>query len=131
MAARIEAHRARRGPAWRTIEEPLELLACLKNSAGPQTIVLVDCLTLWLANLLGAARPAHQEIERLSAWIGAAPGPIVLVSNEVGSGIVPANALAREFTDLHGVMNQRLAASCANVTLMVAGIPLGVKPAKG
>src|SRR5690606_20342413 len=109
MAARIAAHRARRGDAWTIIEAPLELAAAL-GRAGEASAVLVDCLTLWLANLMQAGRHPEAETERLLAALAAVPAPVVLVSNEVGAGIIPANALARRFADAQGILNQRVAA---------------------
>ncbi len=125
MAARIAQHRARRGAGWTTVEAPLDLAGCL---AGPldADAVLVDCLTLWLSNLMAAARDVTRETERL---LGALPAarPVVFVSNEVGLGIVPENALARAFRDHAGRLHQQLAARADRVLLMVAGLPLTVK----
>jgi adenosylcobinamide kinase / adenosylcobinamide-phosphate guanylyltransferase len=125
MTARIEVHRARRGAGWTTVEAPRDLAAML--SAHAQAPVLVDCLTLWLSNLMMAGAPIDAEIERLEAALRAAAAPVVLVANEVGSGIVPDNALARCFRDLQGGLNQRIAAQADQVVLLVAGLPLFVK----
>ena len=122
MAARIARHRERRGPAWRTVEEPLDLPGALARHARPESPVLVDCLTLWLSNVMAAGRDAEREIALLVAALGHAPGPLVLVSNEVGNGIVPANALARSFADHAGLMNQQIAAAAGRVVLMTAGL---------
>lgn len=127
MAARIEAHRRRRGPAWRTVEEPLELARCLAGEAKAGRAVLVDCLTLWLANLFEARRDVAAETDRLVEVLGGAPGAIALVSNEVGGGVVPENALARRFADAQGVLNQRVAAAVDEVVLVAAGLPLVLK----
>ena len=89
MARRIAAHRARRGPVWRTVEEPLDLTGALGRECAPERIVLVDCLTLWLSNLMIAGRPVEAESARLLEALPGLPGPAVLVSNEVGQGIVP------------------------------------------
>jgi adenosylcobinamide kinase/adenosylcobinamide-phosphate guanylyltransferase len=125
MAARIEAHRARRGAGWTTIEAPRDLAAALAAHAEAPT--LVDCLTLWLSNLMMADAQIEQEIDRLAQALAKAAAPVVLVANEVGSGIVPDNALARRFRDLQGGLNQRIAAQADQVVLVVAGLPLYVK----
>jgi adenosylcobinamide kinase/adenosylcobinamide-phosphate guanylyltransferase len=125
MAARIDAHRARRGASWRTIEAPRDLTGAL---AGCGTMpVLVDCLTLWLSNLLLAQADIDREIDRLEKTLAAAAAPIALVANEVGSGIVPEHPLGRRFRDLQGILNQRMAARADRVVLMVAGLPLVLK----
>lgn len=128
MAERIAQHRARRGDGWQTIEEPLELPAALGSVVGPERVVLVDCLTLWLSNLMQAERAIGSAIESLLATLESAAGPAILVSNEVGAGIVPMNALARRYADAQGFLNQRVAASVDRVVLMTAGIPLQIKP---
>jgi adenosylcobinamide kinase / adenosylcobinamide-phosphate guanylyltransferase len=125
MTARIAAHRARRGAGWTTIEAPLDLAAAL--AAHARAPILVDCLTLWLSNLMMAAAPIEQEIDRLAQALAEAAAPVVLVANEVGSGIVPDNALARRFRDLQGGLNQRIAAQADRVVLLVAGLPLSLK----
>lgn len=125
MAERIEAHRARRGPQWRTIEAPRDLAAAL---AGCQTTpVLVDCLTLWLSNHMLADADIDLEMTRLEGALAAAKMPVVLIANEVGSGIVPDHPLGRKFRDLQGVLNQRMAARADRVVLVVAGLPLALK----
>ena len=125
MAARIATHRARRGPQWQTIEAPRDLAAALKSR---QTMpVLVDCLTLWLSNLMLADADIDAEISRLEAALADTGAPVVLVANEVGSGIVPDNPLGRRFRDLQGVLNQRMAARADRVVLVVAGLPLAIK----
>jgi adenosylcobinamide kinase / adenosylcobinamide-phosphate guanylyltransferase len=125
MAARIAAHRARRGAGWRTIEAPRDLAGAI--AAQGSAPMIVDCLTLWLSNLLLADADIDGEIERLEAALDRAGAPVALVANEVGSGIVPENALARRFRDLQGVLNQRMAARAGSVVLVVAGLPLTVK----
>ena len=125
MAARIGAHRARRGAGWTTVETPRELAATL--TAHGRTPVLVDCLTLWLSNLMMADASIDAEFDRLEQALDKATAPVVLVANEVGSGIVPDNALARRFRDLQGVLNQRIAAQADQVIFLVAGLPLFVK----
>jgi adenosylcobinamide kinase/adenosylcobinamide-phosphate guanylyltransferase len=128
MAARIASHRARRGAAWRTVEEPLDLAGALAAACGPGRAVLVDCLTLWLTNLMVDARPIDVEIGRLLAALDRLAGPAVLVSNEVGQGVVPANPMARAFVDEAGRLHQQLAAKAERVVLMAAGLPLQLKP---
>ena len=124
MKARIAEHRGRRGERWQTVEAPLDLAASLQ--AAPSA-ALVDCLTLWLSNLMLAERDIDAEILRLEQIMDARQAPLVLVSNEVGSGIVPDNALARRFRDWQGRLNQRIAASADRVVLMVAGLPMVLK----
>jgi adenosylcobinamide kinase/adenosylcobinamide-phosphate guanylyltransferase len=126
MAARITDHRNRRGDRWQTIEAPLDLVGSLHAISAPAT-ALVDCLTLWLSNLMFADRDVDAEIQRLEQALGACRTPLVLVSNEVGSGIVPDNALARRFRDLQGQLNQRMAATADRVVLVVAGLPMFLK----
>lgn len=126
MAERIAAHKARREAGWQTVEAPHELPEALV--AAPQdAAVLVDCLTLWLSNLMLASFNVEAMSERLEQALAARAGPTVLVSNEVGLGIVPDNALARRFRDLQGTLNQNLAARATRVIMMVAGLPVAVK----
>lgn len=125
MAQRIAHHRARRPVGWRTVEEPLALAVALRREAAPHACLLVDCLTLWLSNLILARR--EDEIDALLDTLPQLPGRILLVSNEVGWGIVPENALARVFRDAQGRLNQRVAAIAENVTLIAAGLPLKLK----
>ncbi|HEY5598903.1 MAG TPA: bifunctional adenosylcobinamide kinase/adenosylcobinamide-phosphate guanylyltransferase [Kiloniellales bacterium] len=126
MAARIAAHRARRGRRWDTVEEPLELVAVLRaprsgESTDEEGAVLVDCLTLWLSNLLHARRDPAAETDALLAVLPALTRPVVFISNEVGLGVVPDNALARAFVDRAGRMHQRLADAAQSVVFMAAG----------
>jgi adenosylcobinamide kinase/adenosylcobinamide-phosphate guanylyltransferase len=125
MAARIDAHRARRGAGWTTVEAPRDLAAAL--AAHAKAPILVDCLTLWLSNLMMADAQIEQEIDRLARVLAEAAAPVILVANEVGSGIVPDNALARRFRDLQGGLNQRIAALADQVVMVVAGLPLYLK----
>ncbi len=127
MRGKIAAHRARRGAAWRTVEAPLDLADAIAAHDGPGAAILVDCLTLWLSNLLGAGRDAAGETEKLVAVLSAARGRIVLVSNEIGLGLVPENALARSFRNLQGMLNQRVAAVAHRVVFVAAGLPLILK----
>jgi adenosyl cobinamide kinase/adenosyl cobinamide phosphate guanylyltransferase len=125
MASRIRAHRARRGPSWRTIEAPRDLPVAL--AACEQAPVLVDCLTLWLSNLMMAEADIEAEIARFERAVEAVSAPVVLISNEVGSGVVPEYPLGRTFRDAQGALNQRMAARADHVVLMVAGLPLAIK----
>ena len=128
MAARIAAHRARRGPGWRTVEAPLALAETLEAESRAGSALLVDCLTLWLSNLMEAGRDIAAEIERLVACLGRLEGRTVLVSNEVGLGIVPENATARAFRDHAGRLNQAVAQAAERVVFVAAGLPLTLKP---
>ncbi len=128
MAERIAIHRLRRGKDWQTVEAPHDLSAALAISG--EAPMVVDCLTLWLSNRLLAGADLEVEIARLEAALSGRPGPLVLVSNEVGFGIVPDNELARRFRDLQGRLNQRMAARADRVILMVAGLPIVVKDTK-
>jgi adenosyl cobinamide kinase/adenosyl cobinamide phosphate guanylyltransferase len=125
MAARIATHRVRRGPQWRTVEAPRDLAAPL--AARERTPMLVDCLTLWLSNLMLADADIDAELARLEGACGGPEAPLVLVANEVGSGIVPDTTLGRRFRDWQGVLNQRIAARADRVVLVVAGLPLMLK----
>lgn len=126
MRARIATHRERRPPGWNTVEAPLALPEAIRAARGGAP-VLVDCLTLWLTNLMLAEQDIAAACEDLRAACSAASGPLVLVSNEVGQGIVPDNALARRFRDHAGVLHQRIAADAQRVVFMVAGLPMIVK----
>jgi adenosylcobinamide kinase / adenosylcobinamide-phosphate guanylyltransferase len=125
MAARIRAHRKRRGPNWRTIEAPRDLVAALASGGGAP--LLIDCLTLWLSNIMLAELDVETEIAKLETALDAASAPVVLVANEVGLGIVPEYPLGRSFRDRQGILNQRMASRADRVILMVAGLPLAVK----
>lgn len=131
MADRIARHRAERDSRWATVEEPLDLAGRLAAEAGPGRILVVDCLTLWLTNVMFApdGRDPDREGEGLAAALSTLAGPILLVSNEVGLGIVPDNALARRFRDHQGRLNQRIAAVSDRVTFVAAGLPLVLKGA--
>jgi adenosylcobinamide kinase/adenosylcobinamide-phosphate guanylyltransferase len=126
MAERIAAHRARRDAGWQTVEAPHHLADAL-YAAPAGAAVLIDCLTLWLSNLLDTEADIEAETARLREALAERTGPTVVVSNEVGLGIVPDNALARRFRDLQGNLNQRLAAQAARVIMMVAGLAMAVK----
>jgi adenosylcobinamide kinase/adenosylcobinamide-phosphate guanylyltransferase len=131
MAARIEAHRRNRPPDWSVIEEPTRLAAALRRAATPAGLVIVDCLTLWVSNLLcGEDGDAlRREFDQLLEVLPNLSGDCILISNEVGLGIIPVSALARRFGDEAGILHQRLACLCDRVIFMVAGLPLAVKTA--
>jgi adenosylcobinamide kinase/adenosylcobinamide-phosphate guanylyltransferase len=126
MAERIAAHKARREAGWQTVEAPHDLAGALAAAAS-DAAVLVDCLTLWLSNVMEGGSDIEAQTTRLEQTLAGRSGPTVLVSNEVGLGIVPDNALARRFRDLQGTLNQRLAAQAQRVVMMVAGVPVTVK----
>ncbi len=128
MAERIVRHQADRPAGWRTVEEPLALAAALKAECAPGRCVVVDCLTLWLTNLLlnSEARLATETAALLQA-LPDLPGEIILVSNETGLGVIPMDALTRRFVDAAGRLHQQLAGLCDRVTLTVAGLPLTLK----
>lgn len=144
MAERIALHRQHRPAHWITVEEPLCLADAIRSASRPERIVLVDCLTLWLSNLLGLAGPAPdpwsdavtplalppelvQQRAALLATLPQMPGQVILVANEVGLGVVPLGALTRSFVDEAGRTNQAVAEICSQVVLMVAGLPLALK----
>ena len=124
MKVRIAKHRDDRGANWNTIEEPLDLVAALKAAQGD---VLLDCLTLWLTNLVMNDKDVEVEIFNLVSTLARCSNKIVIVSNELGLGLVPEHGLSRRFRDLHGVMNQRVAEAAQCVVFMVAGIPQVIK----
>jgi adenosylcobinamide kinase/adenosylcobinamide-phosphate guanylyltransferase len=129
MRTRIEAHRARRAPEWAVIEEPIRLAAALETHGGNGTFVLVDCLTLWLTNLLVAGDEAclARERDALMSVLPMVSSEIVLVSNETGMGIMPLGELSRRFGDEAGRLHQELARICDRVVLTVAGLPSVLK----
>ncbi|TYL74433.1 bifunctional adenosylcobinamide kinase/adenosylcobinamide-phosphate guanylyltransferase [Bradyrhizobium cytisi] len=126
MEARIATHRARRGTDWIEREVPLDLVPALVATDGGGAR-LVDCLTLWLSNLMHAARDWEREVTELAAALPRLGSPVVFVTNEVGLGIVPDNALARSFRDAAGIMNQTIATAADEVELVVAGLPMKLK----
>ncbi|RVD40472.1 bifunctional adenosylcobinamide kinase/adenosylcobinamide-phosphate guanylyltransferase [Mesorhizobium sp. M4A.F.Ca.ET.020.02.1.1] len=126
MRERIALHRARRGEGWATVDAPLDLAAAIEALPDHEP-VLIDCLTLWLTNHMLAERDLDAECRRLVDVLSRPRGPWFVVSNEVGLGIVPDNALARRFRDAAGRLNQQVAAVADTVLLMVAGLPLKVK----
>jgi adenosylcobinamide kinase / adenosylcobinamide-phosphate guanylyltransferase len=141
MRRRIDRHRQNRPPHWLTIEEPLDLAAAARQASPRTDIILIDCLTVWLSNLMWQQRDqlpeeidarieacAQSQIDQLADL--ASERDLIVVSNEVGAGIVPENELARRFRDLQGFINQRCAARADRVFLTVAGIPVPIKPAR-
>jgi adenosylcobinamide kinase/adenosylcobinamide-phosphate guanylyltransferase len=127
MRDRIAHHRARRGDGWQTIEEPLALVDALARTDGTDAAILVDCLTLWLSNLMHAGKDVEAETRQLAALLRDARGDIVLVSNEVGLGLVPETSLGRAFRDAQGRLNQAVAAAVTNVAFVAAGLPIWLK----
>lgn len=127
MSARIDQHKARRGGLWTTVEEPLDLVSALEVHAAEGTAVLVDCLTLWVTNLMMAERDVMAETARLAASLPHLKGAVVCVSNEVGLGIVPENRMARDFRDHAGRLHQVVAGAAATVYFVAAGLPLKMK----
>jgi adenosylcobinamide kinase/adenosylcobinamide-phosphate guanylyltransferase len=127
MAERIAAHRSRRGAFWRTIEAPLAVADAITAEAIPERPLLVDCLTLWLSNLLLAEAPIEEAFATLCMALRDAAGPIVLVANEVGLGLVPETPLGRRFRDAAGRLNQDIAALADRVVFVAAGLPLVLK----
>jgi adenosylcobinamide kinase/adenosylcobinamide-phosphate guanylyltransferase len=127
MASRIAAHRARRGSFWHTVEAPIEVPSVIAGEAASDRPLLIDCLTLWLSNLLLADKCVEAETATLSAALREAAGPVVLVANEVGLGLVPETPLGRRFRDAAGRLNQEIAALADRVVFVAAGLPLVLK----
>jgi adenosylcobinamide kinase/adenosylcobinamide-phosphate guanylyltransferase len=139
MRQRIERHqtdRAERVPGMTTLEEPLALADAIRRVSSPTTLVVVDCLTLWLTNLLMPAKSVEDQpaytpdtlpVADLAAAIALAPGPVILVGNEIGLGVIPMGREVRDFVDALGLLNQQVASTCERVTLMAAGLPLTLK----
>jgi adenosylcobinamide kinase/adenosylcobinamide-phosphate guanylyltransferase len=127
MTQRIALHRAERDESWRVWEEPIDLVRALDEISRPDRIVVVDCLTVWLSNLHLKEIDHAREVAMLAAWVDKTPFPLILVSNELGLGLVPETSLGRAFRDKHGQMNQILAAACDHVTFVAAGLPLVLK----
>lgn len=127
MRERIAHHRNQRGDEWRTVEEPLALTDTLARESSVERVVLVDCLTLWLSNLMHAGRDPAQETQKLADWLRATSHPVLLVSNEVGLGLVPETSLGRDFRDAQGRLNQVIAVAVPTVVFVAAGLPLWLK----
>jgi adenosylcobinamide kinase/adenosylcobinamide-phosphate guanylyltransferase len=132
MAVKIKNHQAERGPDWRTIEEPLDLPLGMKK-AGPDSPVLLDCLTLWLSNQI-SLDPEYRSFDRILAKVellleaaSKRSGPVIMVSNEVGNGLVPMESISRFFRDISGLTHQRIAQEATSVFLVTAGLPLKLK----
>ena len=129
MTERIRLHKGARGPEWKTVEEPLDIAAQI-GATGPECVVIVDCLTLWLSNLMEQGLSDAAILDRASALASifkGSPSAVIAVSNEVGLSIVPANALARRFRDLSGAINQITALAADEVFFIAAGIPMKIK----
>jgi adenosylcobinamide kinase/adenosylcobinamide-phosphate guanylyltransferase len=127
MQRRIAHHRATRADHWRTVEEPLAIVDALAREGRDGAGIVVDCLTLWLSNLMHAGRNVDLEASRLADWLRSTRSMVVLVSNEVGMGLVPETALGRDFRDAQGRLNQDIGAAVANVAFVAAGLPLWLK----
>ncbi len=130
MRARVEKHKANRDESYLTIEEPVEIVAKMKSILSAVDVILLDCLTVWVGNLMHYCQTEDCISEKISEFVDFLediPCPIVLVTNEVGMGIIPENAMARQFRDTAGRLNQRIAAVANQVTLLVSGIPLALK----
>jgi adenosylcobinamide kinase / adenosylcobinamide-phosphate guanylyltransferase len=128
MADRIQAHQQQRGPSWLTIEEPLDLNSVLIQECSSDRVVLVDCLTLWLSNMMFAEKDIVKETRKVCETVSNLQGPCIFVSNEVGMGIVPENRLSRSFRDAQGRLNQDIAQASGQVVFVAAGLPLRLKP---
>jgi adenosylcobinamide kinase/adenosylcobinamide-phosphate guanylyltransferase len=130
MRERVESHKQQRAKVFSTIEEPLRLSAALRKAARTHDVILVDCLTLWITNLIVANENVAAAVdELLETLAGIGDSKVILVSNEVGLGIVPDNAMARMFRDLAGAAHQRLAEICDDAYFVVAGLPMVLKGA--
>ena len=134
MRERVQQHRDKRQPPWETLEIPVDVSGSIFSNKQKYDVILVDCLTLWVSNLL-LSSPGNAEMDRalgsLEEAIGAPGCPLIFVTNEVGTGVVPENRLARRFRDDAGRVNQAVAAAANTVIWMVAGIPVTIKPADG
>ena len=126
MASRIARHRADRGEGWKTVEAPIELPEALQRTLAPGHVVVVDCLTLWLSNLLHEGLSTDAEVPRLLEALSL-PGELIVVSNEIGLGLVPETPLSRRFRDKHGWLNQAVAEASDRVEFIAAGLPLTLK----
>ena len=129
MVKRINQHQADRPDHWRSIEEPLELPKVIQENSHSQNVILVDCLTLWLMNLLEAKLDVIAQVDQLLSALDKAAGRVIMVSNEITMGVVPMGEMSRQYVDELGRMHQRIAQQAQSVTLMVAGLPLAVKGA--
>ncbi len=130
MQARIDAHRARRGAGWLTIEEPVDIVDVIQAESEKGRPLLIDCLTLWAMNFVSVGRDGGQEVTKLFEALARTQGPVVMVSNEIGLGVIPENELSRLFVDLQGNVNQVAAQAAERVVFVAAGLPLIMKDAK-
>jgi adenosylcobinamide kinase/adenosylcobinamide-phosphate guanylyltransferase len=131
MRQRVLNHQKERDNSWQTIETPIHISAVIERSSDVADVILVDCLTLWISNLMAEEKTddaVFTEVKSLRKALTTAVCPVILVSNEVGSGIVPENALARRYRDLTGYANRQIAATADRVIWTVAGIPVTIKP---
>ena len=128
MSERIRRHIDRRGPRWACVEEQIDLCGVLAGEDRPDRVVLIDCMTMWLNNLVYHEKPVEKHVEAFLATLSKTQSRIVLISNEVGQGIVPETTSGRAFRDLQGSLNQRLAACCNRVIEVRVGLPILLKP---
>nr|WP_320190546.1 bifunctional adenosylcobinamide kinase/adenosylcobinamide-phosphate guanylyltransferase [uncultured Desulfobacter sp.] len=134
MKARVKRHQEDRGPDWTTIEEPIRIHETIERLCIQAKVILVDCLTLWISNLLFQEKDEAgimAAVDLLENALHRSTCPVILVSNEVGYGIVPENSLARQFRDMAGLVNQRVAQAVDKVIISMAGIPVQIKPGSG
>ncbi|MFT4854363.1 MAG: adenosylcobinamide kinase/adenosylcobinamide-phosphate guanylyltransferase [Candidatus Pseudothioglobus sp.] len=127
MQDRIEKHRSERDHSWQTVDAPVNLTTTLSTLDDTTSLIVVDCLTVWLGNLMHYERDVDAEVDKLAAFFTNANGHYVVVSNEVGQGVVPDSKMGREFRDYQGRLNQHMAAIAQRVELVVAGIPINIK----
>lgn len=127
MRERIEDHKRKRGRDWDTYEEPIKIADVIKNIEDQYSVIVIDCLTLWLSNLFLNNKNVEKEIESFCCSLSTVYCPLFIVSNEVGMGIVPENEMARKFRDMAGILNQKVAEISGEVYVVVAGIPLKIK----
>ncbi|MEM7508403.1 MAG: bifunctional adenosylcobinamide kinase/adenosylcobinamide-phosphate guanylyltransferase [Pseudomonadota bacterium] len=127
MAERIRLHQAERDPSWTLVEAPLDLAAAIQDAAAPDCALVIDCLTLWLSNLMHHQRDPDAETRTFLVAAQKAPGQIICVSNEIGLGLAPMESLSRRFRDAQGRLNQRVAAQATRVEFVAAGLPLTLK----
>jgi adenosylcobinamide kinase/adenosylcobinamide-phosphate guanylyltransferase len=130
MVKRIEDHKKRRGLDWQTVEEPINIVEAIRQHGNDKEVILLDCITLWLSNLLMRQESDHaimEEVSRLMDTVKKGQPSLIFVSNEVGMGIVPVEPLGRRFRDLAGMANQKIAEAAQTVIFMVSGIPIFLK----
>ena len=127
MATRILKHKKRRGANWTTVEEPLNIVEVIEREVSPSRPILVDCLTLWLSNLMYLERCINTEVNKLKNFLEKSSGPVIFVSNEVGLGIISENEISRKFGDHMGYVNQVIGGACSRVIFVAAGISFVMK----